>query len=85
MQLESHTDKLINYIRFWQAMGESEKPSIRVKMRQQQITAQGIWRGGLSLMAIRAYTRSHRKEKTYAVFVRLIFDHPNAPMTRKRC
>lgn len=46
MRLESHTDKLINYIRFWQAMGESEKTSVRVKTRQQQITAQGIWRGG---------------------------------------
>lgn len=42
MRLESHTDKLINYIRFWQAMGESEKTSVRVKTRQQQITAQGI-------------------------------------------
>lgn len=46
MRLESHTDKLINYIRFWQAMGESEKTSIRVKTRQQQLTSEGMWRGG---------------------------------------
>ena len=28
-RFESHTDKLTNYIRFWQADGESEKTSIR--------------------------------------------------------
>ena len=30
-RLDSRADKLINYIRFWQAGGESEKTSIRVK------------------------------------------------------
>ena len=28
-RFDSHTDKLTNYIRFWQADGESEKTSIR--------------------------------------------------------
>lgn len=30
-KIEQHTDKLMNYIRFWQAAGESEKTSIRTK------------------------------------------------------
>lgn len=46
MKLENHTDKLLNYIRFWQASGESEKTSLRVRTRQQQMTEAGIWRGG---------------------------------------
>lgn len=45
-RLDSRADKLINYIRFWQAGGESEKTSIRVKAAQTQMTADGIWRGG---------------------------------------
>ena len=28
-RFESHVDKLMNYIRFWQASGESEKTSLR--------------------------------------------------------
>lgn len=44
--IENHTDKLINYIRFWQASGESLKTSQRVSTRQQQMVEEGIWRGG---------------------------------------
>ena len=32
-RMDSHVDKLLNYIRFWQANGESEKTSLRVKTR----------------------------------------------------
>ncbi len=45
-RIESRADKLINYIRFWQAGGESEKTSMRVKAAHTQMTADGIWRGG---------------------------------------
>ena len=45
-KIESRSDKLINYLRFWQAGGESEKTSIRVKAAHSQMTADGIWRGG---------------------------------------
>ena len=44
--IANRSDKLINYIRFWQAGGESEKISIRVKAAQGQMTSDGIWRGG---------------------------------------
>ena len=43
---ESHVDKLTNYIRFWQASGESEKTSIRVKSRMRQLKLQGVYTGG---------------------------------------
>ena len=45
-KIESHGDKLMNYIRFWQASGESEKTSIRVKTRLQQMTEEGLYTGG---------------------------------------
>lgn len=46
-KIESHVDKLTNYIRFWQAAGESEKTAIRVKARMEQMTAEGIYTGGV--------------------------------------
>lgn len=45
-KFESHVDKLMNYIRFWQASGESEKTSMRIKTRMQQLTAEGAYTGG---------------------------------------
>lgn len=45
-KLENRGDKLINYIRFWMAGGESEKTSMRVKAAHTQMVADGIWRGG---------------------------------------
>lgn len=45
-RIENRADKLINYIRYWQAGGESEKISMRVKAAHSQMTADGIWRGG---------------------------------------
>lgn len=45
-KLDSRADMLINFIRFWQAGGESEKTSIRVKAAHTQMIQDGIWRGG---------------------------------------
>ena len=45
-RFESHVDKLMNYIRFWQASGESEKTSMRIRTRMQQLVQEGIYRGG---------------------------------------
>ena len=42
----SHVDKLLNYIRYWQANGESLKTSMRIKTKHQQMVEQGVWRGG---------------------------------------
>lgn len=45
-RMDSHVDKLMNYIRFWQANGESEKTSLRVKTRLQQLVEEGYYTGG---------------------------------------
>lgn len=45
-RFETHVDKLTNYIRFWQASGESEKTSIRIKTRMQQLALDGLYTGG---------------------------------------
>ncbi len=42
----SHVDKLMNYLRFWQASGESEKTSIRIKSKMQQMILEGLYTGG---------------------------------------
>ena len=41
-KFEDQTDKLMNYIRFWQANGESQKTSMRLKTRMAQLTEAGI-------------------------------------------
>ena len=46
-RFDNHVDKLLNYIRFWQASGESEKTAIRVKTKQMQMVQSGEYRGGL--------------------------------------
>ncbi len=45
-RFDNHVDKLTNYIRFWQASGESEKTSMRIKTRIQQLTLEGVFTGG---------------------------------------
>lgn len=41
-KIENRADKLINYLTYWQAGGESEKTSIRVREVQKQMAEQGI-------------------------------------------
>lgn len=45
-RFDSHVDKLMNYIRYWQASGESIKTSVRVKTRLSQLTEEGLYTGG---------------------------------------
>ncbi|WP_236757217.1 recombinase family protein [Acutalibacter muris] len=45
-RFDSHTDKLTNYIRFWQADGESEKTSIRTANSMGLLTEEGCFTGG---------------------------------------
>ena len=46
-RFDNHVDKLLNYIRFWQASGESEKTSIRIREKQTQMTIAGEYHGGM--------------------------------------
>lgn len=45
-RFDNHVDKLMNYIRYWQASGESLKTSVRTKTRLGQIVQEGRFRGG---------------------------------------
>ena len=45
-RFDHHVDTLLNYIRFWQADGESRKTSIRTKEGLRQLVLNGGWRGG---------------------------------------
>lgn len=45
-RIESHTDRLLNYIRFWQADGESQKTAMRTANSMHILTEQGYFTGG---------------------------------------
>lgn len=47
-KFESHVDRLTNYIRFWQADGESQKTSMRTKAALGQMVQEGRFRGGIA-------------------------------------
>lgn len=46
-RFDNHVDKLLNYIRYGQASGESMKTSVRVKTRISQLTEEGHYTGGI--------------------------------------
>lgn len=62
-KIESHTDKLINYMRYWQANGESLKTSMRVKTVMDQMTAEGIYRGGVTPFGYRTVEKGRLNKK----------------------
>jgi len=45
-RIDTHVDRLTNYIRFWQADGESQKTSMRTKAALGQMVEEGRFRGG---------------------------------------
>lgn len=47
-RIDTHTDRLMNYIRFWQADGESQKTSARTKAALSQMVQEGRFRGGVA-------------------------------------
>ena len=53
-KLDDQVDKLMNYIRFWQANGESVKTSMRLKTVTVQMVSAGIYRGGAAPFGYRA-------------------------------
>ena len=44
-RFDNHVDKLFNYIRFWQAFGESEKTSMRIRTKHLQMIQGGTISG----------------------------------------
>lgn len=66
-RFESHADKLINYIRYWQASGESLKTSERIKTRMEQLTAEGIFCGGPCPYGYRLVTTGRKNNRGHDV------------------
>lgn len=83
-RFDNHVDKLLNYIRYWQASGESIKTSVRTKTRLEQLTQDGHYTGGSVPYGYQAAKlgRTNKKSKEVCDFavvpeeaevVRLIF------------
>lgn len=84
-RFDNHVDKLMNYIRYWQASGESIKTSIRTKTRLGQIVQEGKFRGGGTPYGYQLVKRGRTGKKNRelydieineaeAIIVRKIFD-----------
>ncbi len=84
-RFDNHTDKLTNYIRFWQADGESEKTSIRTKTALGQLVEDGGFKGGSAPYGydlVKSGRFNKKKHELYtlavneaeATVVRIVFD-----------
>ena len=82
---DNHIDKLLNYIRFWQADGESEKTSVRTKTSLGQLVEAGHFKGGVAAFGydlVKSGRFNKRKHELYdlkvnpdeAIVVKIIFD-----------
>ena len=81
-KIEQHVDKLMNYIRFWQAAGESEKTSIRTKTRLGQIVQEGRFRGGTTPYGYRL-EKQGRLNKNNQEVNEILIDEEEADVVRK--
>lgn len=71
-RIDTHADRLMNYIRFWQADGESQKTSIRTKTALGQMVQEGRFRGGIAPYGYRLVpsgTFNKRKHEVYKLEV----------------
>ena len=80
-RFENHTDKLMNYIYFWQANGESRKTSMRVKDVLNQLTEKGVYTGGVTPFGYKTIP-SGRFNKQGKELVDLVVDTSEAPIVR---
>lgn len=81
-RIENHTDKLLNYIRFWQAAGESVKTSERVSTRIQQLNSSGYYSGGTVPYGYRAVHKGRTNKKGLPV-KDLEIEPAEAPIVRE--
>ena len=84
-RFDNHTDKLLNYIRFWQADGESEKTSVRTRTSMRQLVEEGHFKGGNAPYGydlVRSGRINKRKHELYELHIneqeaaigRIVFD-----------
>lgn len=80
-RFESHTDRLTNYIRFWQADGESQKTSIRTKTALGQMVEEGRFRGGIPPYGYRLEKSGILNKRKHEVN-KLVIDEDEAKVIR---
>ena len=81
-RFDTHVDKLLNYIRFWQASGESEKTSIRVRTKHLQMIGDGQYRGGLVPYGYKLEQRGRVNKKNKPV-PDMVVDEDEAAVVRE--
>lgn len=80
-RFDTHVDKLMNYIRYWQASGESLKTSIRTKTRLEQLTEQGHYTGGSVPFGYRIEKQGRVNKRNHEV-CELVVDEQEAEIVR---
>lgn len=80
-RFDSHTDFLTNYIRFWQADGESKKTSIRTKTALGQMVQEGRFRGGTAPYGYRLEKSGIFNKRKHEVNM-LVIDEEEAAVVR---
>ncbi|MCM1542128.1 MAG: recombinase family protein [Blautia sp.] len=82
LKTDQHIDKLLNYIRFWQAEGESRKTGARVRDAQETFARAGKFIGGYAPLGYRLVpsgeTSSHGR-----LLKKLAMDAEKAPIIRE--
>ena len=73
-KFENHTDNLINFLRFWQAEGESLKISTRTRTKSGQMVTEGRYRGGPIPFGYRIEKQGRINKKGYEVHEIVIND-----------
>lgn len=71
-RFDHHVDKLTNYIRYWQAAGESERISERTRTRIRQLTSEGYFTGGVcpfGYQLVRQGRENKKKQPLYDLVV----------------
>ena len=81
-KFDSHTDKLVNYIRFWQASGESIKTSIRVDEAHKQMIEKGEFRGGVPPYGYKL-EKSGKLNKKDRALKKMVIEEEEAKVVRK--
>ena len=67
-RFDNHTDKLLNYLRYWQASGESIKTSQRLKETFQQLIENGVWPGGVVPFGYKKIHKGRINKKGHPVY-----------------
>lgn len=81
-RFDSHVDKLMNYIRFWQASGESAKTSMRIKTRMRQLVEEGNFTRGVAPFGYKLVKRGRLNKKGVEVSD-MVIDEEEAEYVRE--